>query len=213
MQAIAPYLVHVAAIFTLFCYLFRDQIKLRIFAAIGDALLVAYYYFGFEVPLWNPLVWSILNIAINVAMILIILRDAREHAMSDEELSLFRSLDTLTPGQFRKLVAIGEWHRALLPQTLTEEGEELKQLHYVLDGNITIAKADRKFPVEPKKFIGELAYLRKRPATATVKVSADSHYISWSHEDLELLFRRNDDLRTAMQLLMGRDVAEKMANS
>ena len=213
MQTIAPYLVHVAAIFTLFCYLFRDQIKLRIFAAIGDALLVAYYYFGFDVPLWNPLVWSVLNIAINVAMILIILRDAREHEMSDEELSLFRSLDTLTPGQFRKLVSIGKWNRALFPQTLTEEGEALKELHYVLDGNITIAKAERSFPVEAKKFIGELAYLRKRPATATVKVSADSHYISWSHEDLELLFRRNEDLRTAMQLLMGRDVAEKMANS
>lgn len=213
MQTIAPYLVHVAAIFTLFCYLFRDQIKLRIFAAIGDALLVAYYYFGFDVPLWNPLVWSVLNVVINAAMILIILRDAREHEMSDEELSLFRSLDTLTPGQFRKLVAIGKWHRALLPQTLTEEGEALTELHYVLDGNITIAKAERSFPVEAKKFIGELAYLRKRPATATVKVSADSHYISWSHEDLELLFRRNEDLRTALQLLMGRDVAEKMANS
>ena len=151
MQALAPYLVHVAAMFTLFCYLFRDQIKLRIFAAIGDTLLIAYYFFGFAEPLWNPLVWSVLNVVINVVMILIILRDAREHDMSDEELSLFRSLDTLTPGQFRKLVGKGTWHRALLPQTLTEEGEELKTLHYVLDGSITIDKANRKFPRGAKK--------------------------------------------------------------
>jgi hypothetical protein len=213
MDHYAPYLVHVAALFTLFCYLFRDQIKLRIFAAIGDALLVAYYYFGLEQPLWNPLVWSVLNVLINVAMILIILRDAREHEMTDEELTLFRNLDLLTPGQFRKLVAKGKWHRAVLPQTLTTEGSELSTLHYVLDGAIAIEKAGRSFPIEAKQFIGELAYLRKKPATATVKVSSDAHYISWSHGDLEDLFRRNEDLRNAMNVLLGRDVAEKIANT
>ena len=51
MPAFSPdYLVHLAAIATLVCYMFRDQIKLRIFAAIGEelgllggtAILIAY---------------------------------------------------------------------------------------------------------------------------------------------------------------------------
>ena len=75
MPAFSPdYLVHLAAIATLVCYMFRDQIKLRIFAAIGDSLLSAYYYFAFADPLWNPLVWSIANVAINVTMIAILMR-------------------------------------------------------------------------------------------------------------------------------------------
>jgi hypothetical protein len=213
MDIYAPYLVHVAAVFTLLCYLFRDQIKLRIFAAIGDALLVAYYYFGLEQPLWNPLIWSVLNVLINVFMIAVILRDQREHEMTDEELTLFRHLDLLTPGQFRKLVSKGVWHRAETTQTLTTEGQDLSTLHYVLDGAIVIEKSGRNFPIEAKQFIGELSYLRKKPATATVKVSSNAHYISWPHGDLEELMRRNEDLRNVMNALLGRDVAEKIANT
>ena len=209
----AQNLVHVAALFTLFCYLFRDQIKLRIFAAIGDLLLSVYYYIAFTDPLWNPMVWSLLNVVINTTMILLIMRDGREGGMSDDELSLFRNLDALTPGQFRKLAKTGDWHRADEPVTLTLEGENLQQLHYVLNGTIEVLKANRTIAVAPNLFIGELAYMRKRPATATVIVSGDAHYVSWSHDDLESLFKRNDDLRTAMTLLIGRDVAEKMATT
>lgn len=210
---LAQNLVHVAAVFTLLCFLFRDQIKLRIFAAIGDLLLSIYYYVAFAEPLWNPMVWSVLNILINTTMILLILRDGREGGMSDDELSLFRNLDTLSPGQFRKLVKHGTWARAEEPVTLTTEGQQLENLHYVLSGKVSIQKAGRTLDVQPRLFIGELAFLRKRPATATVTVSSDAHYMSWSHEDLEKLFRRNEELRTSMQLMLGRDMAEKMANS
>jgi Cyclic nucleotide-binding domain len=206
-------LVHVAALFTLFCFLFRDQIKLRIFAAIGDLLLSLYYFVAFKDPLWNAMAWSLLNVVINTAMILIILKDGREGGMSDDELSLFRNLDTLTPGQFRKLAKQGTWHRAEEMVTLTTEGEALDTLYYVLSGEVTVRKANRDLRVDPKLFIGELAFMRGRPATATVTVSGDAHYISWSHEDLEKLFKRNEDLRTSMKLLIGRDMAEKMANS
>lgn len=211
MHFLTQNLVHVAAVFTLFCFLFRDQIKLRIFAAIGDVLLSIYYYTAFDVPLWNPMVWSVLNVLINSGMILLILRDARAGGMSDDELTLFRKLDALSPGQFRKLAKIGTWHRADTPTVLTTEGEALDTLHYVLSGTIEVARASRSLTAEPGLFIGELAYLRKRPATATVTVSQDAHYISWKHADLEKLFGRDAPLGTSMQLLMGRDMAEKMA--
>ena len=210
---IAQNLVHVAAVFTLLCFLFRDQVKLRIFAAIGDLLLSVYYYVAFADPLWNPMVWSLLNVIINTSMILLILRDGREGGMSDDELSLFRNLDTLSPGQFRKLAKRGTWAKAEEPVTLTTEGEALDTLHYVLSGNVNVHKAGRTLAVQPKLFIGELAFLRKRPATATVTISSDAHYVSWSHDDLDKLFHRNDELRTSMQLMLGRDMAEKMANS
>jgi CRP-like cAMP-binding protein len=210
---IAQNLVHVAALFTLFCFLFRDQIKLRAFAVIGDLLLSIYYYVAFAEPLWNAMAWSAMNVVINAAMILLILRDGREGGMSDDELSLFRNLDALSPGQFRKLARIGSWHRATDATVLATEGHSLATLHYVLSGTVEVVKFGRSMIVEPKIFIGELAYLRQRPATATVTVSGDAHYISWAHENLEALFKRDEDVRTAMKLLMGRDMAEKVAAS
>jgi hypothetical protein len=213
MHFLAQNLVHVAALFTLFCFLFRDQVKLRIFAAIGDLLLSAYYYVAFDQPLWNPMVWSLLNVVINTVMIILIVRDGREGGMSDDELSLFRNLDALSPGQFRKLAKQGTWHQNEDAVTLTRDGENLGTLYYVLSGTVTVRKGDRDLTVGPKLFIGELAYLRKMPATATVTLAKAAHYISWTHADLEKLFRSNEDLRNAMYVLLGRDVAEKMAKS
>jgi Popeye protein conserved region len=213
-EFVSQNLVHVAAVFTLLCFLFRDQIKLRVFAAIGDFLLSIYYVVAFPEPLWNPMVWSLMNVVINVSMILLILRDGREGVMSDDELSLFRSLDALTPGQFRKLVKLGHWHRAEADTVLTRDGEMLDKLYYVLDSKVSVMKLRKKpLNVGPKLFIGELAFLRKRPATATTSVPAGALYMSWPHADLEALFQKDEDLKTAMHLLMGRDVAEKMAKS
>ena len=206
-------LVHVASLCTLVCYLFRNQIKLRAFAATGDALLSIYYYTAFDQPLWNPMVWTVINVFINSYMIVAILRDGRVTPMSDDELSLFRNLEKLTPGQFRKLISKGTWHKAAETLTLAKDGETLDKLYYVLDGNVMISKAGRSFKVEPKLFIGELAFLRGRPATATVQVEPGAHYMSWQQSDLKALMQSNDDMKNALNLLLSRDMAEKMANS
>jgi CRP-like cAMP-binding protein len=86
-------------------------------------------------------------------------------------------------------------------------------LHYVLSGDVDILKGGKKRRVTANIFIGELAFLRKRPATATVTVSGDAHYITWRHADLLPLLRRDTDLSNGLQALLSRDMAEKMARS
>ena len=210
---LAQNLVHVAAVFTLVCFLFRNQIKLRAFAAIGDLLLSLYYYVAFDQPLWNPMIWSLLNVVINTVMIILILRDGRAFEMSDDEMHLFRNLPSLSPGQFRKLLKIGTWHKDDAETVLTQEGEALKKLYYVLQGPLQLTKAGRQAAIEPRLFIGELAFLRQRPATASVSAGEGAHYISWDHDDLKKLLEKDSDLNNALQQILGRDMAEKMANS
>ncbi len=212
-QFLTENLVHVASLFTLVCYLFRNQIRLRAFAATGDALLSLYYYLNFNPPLWNPMVWTLVNVVINSTMILLILRDGRASEMSDDELHLFRQLPSLSPGQFRKLLKIGKWHKNCPATVLTKEGEQLDHLHYVLQGPLQITKASRIINIEPRLFIGELAFLRKRPATATVSAGEGAHYISWTHADLQKLLDKDIDLNSALRQILGLDMAEKMANS
>jgi hypothetical protein len=210
-QFVIQNLVHVSALFTLICYLFRDQIKLRLFAMIGDALLAIYYFAGLDQPLWNPLGWSIVNILVNVFMIALLYRDGRIFQMSDREMSLFRKLDSLTPGQFRTLMKDAEWSDSEAQAILTQEGEKPDKLHFVLEGAITIDKAGRSFDVEPGHFIGELAYLRKKPATATARVSSGARVVSWTHEALQKLTTRDPALAAALGLLLNNDLAEKVA--
>ncbi|MFO1032619.1 MAG: cyclic nucleotide-binding domain-containing protein [Hyphomicrobiales bacterium] len=209
----AQNLVHVAAIFTLICYLFRDQIKLRLFAALGDALLTIYYVVAFPVPLWNAMYWTILNVIINVTMILLLLRDRRMTLLSDDEMTLFRALDTLSPGQFRKLLKLADWHVAEEPAQLTAEGEKPAHLYYILSGDVTIAKQGRSFAASPRTFIGEIAFLRGTAASATVTTPPNAHYVAWPVDALQDLFKRNEDLKNAFSALLSADMADKVARA
>lgn len=206
-------LVHLSAIFTMVCYLFRDQIKLRTFAVLGDSILSAYYYLAFPDPLWNAMYWSIANVVINAAMILVLLREHRMSLLSDNEMMLFRSLDTLTPGQFRKLLKLATFHENEEPATLTRQGERPDRLYFILDGKVTIGKDNRNFETDPKIFIGEVAFLRGRPASATVTAAEKSLYVSWEASALQALLRRNDELKNALWRLLSDDMADKVARA
>ncbi len=210
---IFPYLVHLGAILYLVCFLFRDQILLRSFAIAGDFAYMAYYFTVADQPLWGAIFWNIPNIGINLAMIYLIMRDSRTTSFTDDELNLYRSMGTMAPGDFRKLVKLGTWQRASMTTELTREGQPLDHLHYILEGAIDIEKANRKVVVKPPLFIGEIAFLKNAPATATVKALPGTLYMTWTHAALTKAQAKHDSLKTAMAAALNTDLAGKLARS
>lgn len=210
-ELMAQHLIHVGAILYLICFLFRDQIALRIFAIAGDCAYLAYYFTVASSPLWEAILWNIPNIGINIVMIGLILRDRRMTTLSDNEMSLYQNLRGINPGQFRRLIKTGHWRRVSETTTLTHEGEALDQLHYVLHGEVEVDKGGRKIPIEPAAFIGELAYLSKKPATATVRVQPGAVVVSWTHAALSAITSKDEGLNAALALLLNKDLAEKVA--
>jgi len=210
-ESVAQHLIHVGAILYLICFLFRDQIALRMFALAGDLAYTAYYYTAASQPLWEAIIWIIPNMGINIVMIALILRDRRMTMLSDDEMSLYQNLRGINPGQFRRLIKTGHWQRISETTTLTEEGQQLDKLHYVLHGDVEVDKAGRKIKVDPAVFIGELAFLRKKPATATVKVAPGAVVVSWPHAALAAITAKDEGLNNALALLLNADLAEKVA--
>jgi hypothetical protein len=210
-ESVAQHLIHVGAILYLICFLFRDQIALRMFALAGDVAYTAYYYTAASQPLWEAIFWIIPNMGINIVMIALILRDRRMTMLSDDEMSLYQNLRGINPGQFRRLIKTGHWQRISETTTLTEEGQQLDKLHYVLHGDVEVDKAGRKIKVDPAVFIGELAFLRKKPATATVKVAPGAVVVSWPHAALAAITAKDEGLNNALALLLNADLAEKVA--
>jgi CRP-like cAMP-binding protein len=206
-------LVHLGAMFYLVCFLFRDQILLRSFAIAGDFAYATYYFNVSSEPLWGAIMWTIPNVLINLAMISIILRDSRTTNFSDDELRLYRSLNEMAPGDFRKLVRIGTWNRATEAKLLATEGQPLESLHYVLEGSVDIEKNGRKIVVKPALFIGEIAYLKHSPATATVRVLPGTLYMSWNHVDLAKAQSKHDGLKNAIGAILNNDLADKLART
>jgi hypothetical protein len=210
---LVPYLIHLGALCYLVCFLFRDQLWLRVFAVVGDVIYTAFYFTAADVPLWSAIIYSALNVVINFVMIALILNDRRMTALADNDLRLYQQFKGMTPGDFRRLCKIGTWQKADDDHVLTTEGSTLQQLYYVVEGEVEVKKGDRKIPVKSGIFIGEVAYLKNTPASATVVAKAGAHYISWSHDELKKIVSRHESLKQSLGNLMSADLALKVANS
>ncbi|MFO1032618.1 MAG: cyclic nucleotide-binding domain-containing protein [Hyphomicrobiales bacterium] len=213
LHSVGQHLIHVGAILYLICFLFRNQIALRMFALAGDVAYTAYYFTAASHPLWEAIIWIIPNMGINIVMIALILRDSKHTSLSDDEISLLQHLPTLRPSQFRSLLRLPKWERPAEPRQITTENQSLDTLYYVLSGTVDVDKAGRHIAVTPPAFIGELAYLRKKPATATVTAGADALIVSWPHEALRKATEKDAELASALALLLNTDLAEKVARA
>jgi CRP-like cAMP-binding protein len=208
-----PHLVHVGAILYLICFLFRDQILLRSFAIASELVYVAYYFTIADEPLWSAIFWSIPTIGINLAMIALILRDRGTASFSENELKFYGKLPSIEPGEFRKLLRAGKWVTAQAETVLTQEGDRPDHLYFVLEGSIDMQKRGRKIPVEAGIFIGEIAFLSDRPATATVSVAPKALYFSWPRARLQMARDKDQGLAVAIGSMLNADLAGKLART
>jgi len=207
-------IVHLGAALYLVGFLFRDQILLRAFIIGGDAVYISYFYFVPGVPLWGGIFWSAVFALVNAVMIARIMADRTAFRMTPEERQLFELLGTLSPGEFRRLVKAGHWLTATGTTLLAEEDRPLERLYYVLDGEIVIGKTGRDpFTVAPRTFIGEVAFLLPRPASATLTVTAGTRYVSWDRAALRRLQLRAPSLAFALAAALNRDMAAKVARA
>lgn len=208
-----PYLANLAAALMLFGFAHRDQMWLRTFVIFGTLVFAPYYYFVSDVPLWTAIVSCAAIIAVNLWMMWKILKDNRTFRLTAEEMMLYAKLPGVTPGQFKQLLAIAEWQNPSAELALTQEGQMPSALHYVLEGRVNVNKTGKTFPIGPHAFIGELAFLRGKPATATTTARPGALIVSWKQEALRHLMKTNDGIRKAMDSLLSMDLAEKIART
>jgi CRP-like cAMP-binding protein len=207
-------IVHLGAALYLVGFLFRDQILLRLFVIAGDLVYISYFYFAPDAPLWGGVFWSAVFMLVNTVMIVRILADRTPFSMSDEEIELFRFLETLSPGEFRQLIKVGSWRTATETTVLAHENRPLEQLYYVLTGPITIEKAgSAPRVIEPRAFIGEVAFLLPKPASATVTLAPGARYVTWDKAALRRQQLRSPTLAIALSAALNRDMALKVARS
>ena len=203
-------LVHIGSFLLLLAYLVRDQILLRAVIILGTIFYIVYYIL-MEAPLWSALLWNVSFVVINLIMIVVIYSDKTSFVMSEKEAKLYQVFYTLSPGEFKKLLKIADWFDGSSEEKITTEGEIPSRLYFIINGEAVIARDDKKFIVGPNVFIGELAYLTKKPATATVKLTDKVVAISWKTTSLTKLLASNPQMKIAFDGLLNQDLAAKLA--
>lgn len=206
-------LVHLAALVSVTALLFRDQIKLRALLLVSIALALANNYDGADTPDWEDLFWNTVLFSINLVVLVQLVLDRTHVGLSAEERTLFDALGLLTPGEFRALARLASWHTAAGDEVITREGERPEALFYVLTGGLFIVKGERVIPYPAGTFIGEIAFLRGVPASATVRLAAGSRYVSWPVAALDRRISGRGELRHAVTRLISHDMALKVGRS
>ena len=205
--------LHLAGVVSFTALALKDQLKLRAVLLASTIFLMIFHYSAEETPGWHEIFWDSVEFSINMVVLIQLILDGTQIGLSAEEEELFNALKFLSPGEFRALIKAGTWETAPHKTELTTEGVVPDDLFYVLRGDITIAKGGREFSIEPRAFIGEVAFMHNSPASATVRLSEGARYLRWPVKKLEKQFQSKDSLRVAVLRIIGLDASSKVAKS
>ncbi len=213
LTVIGDWLIHMAALLQVVGLLLRRQLLLRLFVLAGSLVYVAYFYFHGAEPMWAAIFWSSVLGAANIVGITRLVLERLSFRQSEDEQHFLRMLRTLKPGELRRLMRLAHWREAEETTTLTQEGQPVRNLYFVLDGKVDIVKAGKPFSTGPGVFIGEIAFLLNTPASATVFLAPGTKYIEWPAESLRRLINRTPSLGLSMEQLFNQELARKVAHS
>ena len=76
-------LLNTANIIYLAAFLAKKIVWLRLLTITGNIIIVPYYLYNIEPPLWNNIVWVCIYTTINLVMLLIIYLESRPIKLSD----------------------------------------------------------------------------------------------------------------------------------
>jgi hypothetical protein len=133
-------------------------------------------------------------------------------ALSPEE-RLFhdQAVPSLSSGQVRKLLGIGQLREVVPGTMLTRAGEAVGELCFITRGQVDIIVDGAKVAdCGPGTLIGELGMSTGEPATATAVCATPVRYLAFESARLYRLLDSHVDLQDAVELAIERSLRDKL---
>jgi len=218
------WLVRIATAMLLIAYFIRDELKLRLMIIAATLVFNLYYWLVPDPPLWESVIGGFLMVAVNLYVLFQVLLDRTTFRMSEEEKQLFAAFETLSPGQFRRILKTAEWRRVeettqirrvedTSGHVLTHQGQPSAKLYFIFEGAIQVTKGEHNFRLPQGNFVGEVAFVLEGAATATTTAPAGTYYVEWDAQALRKLGAKHPALGNALNALLTRDLAGKLRES
>lgn len=206
-------LVVFAAALQTVAYMFTNQLGLRILLLCGTFLYLAYYFVAAETPLWPAIIGtSTIGLSSIYGLIRVVLNRSRLF-MPAEHIEILEQFPGLEPGVFRRLLRLGQIRHLEQNELLAVSGTIPKSLFYILSGDVSVSKSQVDFEVGEGTFIGEVSMIQGVGATATVSGKAHTRVIEWDRQRLSGEMAKDERLRLAIEALLTRDIARKLAQA
>jgi CRP-like cAMP-binding protein len=184
---------------------------LRLVAVVGLSLEILYFWLT-DGDLRTGIGWDLVFISINLYQIYCLLRDRLSLRLPEPDRELLRSVLTgLDDAQIARLLIAGELCEIAEGTTLAEENQPLGKLFFICAGRVRVTIAGREVShLEKGNFVGEVAFLTEKPATATVIAEGAVRALVFEAGKLNQVFRNEAEVAGLIYQLLGRELAHKM---
>jgi len=206
-------LLNTANIIFLGAFMAKKIVWLRLLTITGNILVVPYYLYYIEPPLWNTVVWFCIYTAINMVMLFIIYLESRPIKLSDLEQKIYNmTFKSLEPRVFKKLIDHGSLEEFQPEVNLVTRDSELDSLMYVVEGEAEVVlKHGEELIIPTGGFIGEQSYITGEKTSADVKIGKEAAKIlRWNSEALRKHLAGKEILKDNLDLIFTADLIHKL---
>src|SRR5262245_30127560 len=188
-------------------YWLTDIFWLRIVAVVGLSFEILYFWHSGG-DLRTGIGWDIIFIVINLYQLYRLAKERLSLRLPEGERDLLRSaLTGLDDSQVARLIGAGAFVDLPDGATLAEENETLKKMFFICSGRARVVIGGREVShLEQGSFVGEVAFLANKLATATVIAEGDLRAITFDRDELRQFF----DKETEVAGLICRELANKI---
>ena len=194
-------------------FLAKKIVWLRLLTIAGNILVVPYFLYFNEPPLWNSIVWVTIYTSINLVMLFIIYLESRPIELSDLEQNIYNmTFKSLEPRVFKKLIDHGSLEEFHPEVVLVTRDSELDSLMYVVEGEAEVVlKHGEQLIIPTGGFIGEQSYITGEKTSADVKTGKEAaKIIRWNSEALRKHLAGKEVLKDSLDLIFTADLIHKL---
>ena len=194
-------------------FMTKKLVWLRLLTIAGNILVVPYYLYFIEPPLWNSIGWACTYILINLVMLFIIYLESRPIKLSDLEQNIYNmTFKSLEPRVFKKLIDHGSLEELQPDEGLVTRDSELDSLMYVVEGEAEVVLKHGEHLIIPTGgFIGEQSYITGEKTSADVKTGKEAaKIIRWNSEALRKHLAGKEVLKDNLDLIFTADLIHKL---
>ena len=132
--------------------------------------------------------------------------------LPEADRELLRSVLTgLDDAQIARLLVAGWFSDIAKGTTLAEENKPLDKLFFICAGHVRVTIAGREVShLQKGNFVGEVAFLTEKPATATVIAEDSVRALVFERAALSRFFRNEAEVAGLIYQLLGRELAHKI---
>jgi CRP-like cAMP-binding protein len=189
----------------------KDILWLRLLCIVGSLMIIPYYLLQTE-PLWTPTAWSCVFVSIHSMRAWGIFKERRPVGLTaDEQLLYDKTFSALSPQQFKRLLAIGEWRDLGRGYVLHSIGDPPESLEALVRGEVEARRNGRLFGhAGPGDLVGLASVLGGSPELFDITVTQSARVMRWRLADLQRLAGVDESLTSAVRKIAGATIAEKL---